>query len=336
LSGPLEVDVVTRRRFLEGAAALPVVAGVSGPGALLRGVEPGAAFAQATSAVTVDDMPQVFFSKHLPDLGWRDLGTAVGEMGFAGVDLTTRPGGHVLPERVAEDLPKAVAAIRDAGSYVAMITTGLTDTSDPAARPTFQTAGRADVRLVKAGYYRYRFDDVRRELAAASASFAGLVRLAAEAGVVLAYHNHSGYIGAPVWDAVQMVDPLPVESAAYYFDPRHATVEGGEAGWRVATQLVAPRMRMIAVKDFYWEKRADGRWRVENCPIGEGMVDWPGFFAEVVKARFRGPISMHVEYDPGGRTPVEQRERMMEAAARDRARIAAWIAEAVEKAGTAA
>lgn len=329
---------VSRRRFSQLAASMSGAAALALTGrsaAALQSPEASAS-RRASTAVAVEDMPQVFFSKHLPDLTGRDLGRAVQDMGFAGVDLTTRPGGHVLPERVSEDLPKAVAAIRDSGTDVLMITTGLTDPKDPAARPTLRTASQVNVPLVKAGYYRYRFDDVRRELAAASASFAGLVRLAAEAGVVLAYHNHSGYIGAPVWDAVQMVDPLPAESAAYYFDPRHATVEGGEAGWRVAVQLVAPRMRMIAVKDFYWAKRADGRWRVENCPIGEGMVDWPGFFAEVVKARFRGPISMHVEYEPGGRTPVEQRERMMEAAARDRTRIAGFIAEAVQKAGAAA
>ena len=28
-------------------------------------------------------------------------------LGYDAIDLTLRPGGHVLPERVAEDLPKA-------------------------------------------------------------------------------------------------------------------------------------------------------------------------------------------------------------------------------------
>src|SRR5262245_15925325 len=36
-----------------------------------------------------------FFSKHLPDLGWSDLGKAVKDAGFDGVDLTVRAGGHV-------------------------------------------------------------------------------------------------------------------------------------------------------------------------------------------------------------------------------------------------
>jgi len=192
-----------------------------------------------------------------------------------------------------------------------------------------ETARAVDVRLLKAGYYRYKFEDVRREVRDAAAAYAGLVALAGASGVLCAYHNHSGsYIGAPVWDAVQMVEPLPAGAAGYYFDVRHATVEGGDAGWRVATQLVASRLHMLAVKDFYWDRHADGRARIVDCPIGEGMVNWPAFFAEIAQARFAGPVSVDVEYEPGGRTPVEKRDRMMEAAARDRARIEGWIAAA--------
>jgi hypothetical protein len=51
------------------------------------------------------------FSKHLPELGWADLGRAVKDAGFDGVDLTVRPGGHVLPERAADDLPRLVEAL---------------------------------------------------------------------------------------------------------------------------------------------------------------------------------------------------------------------------------
>ena len=48
------------------------------------------------------------FSKHLPDLGYDDLGRQSKEFGFDGVDLTVRPKGHVLPENAARDLPRAV------------------------------------------------------------------------------------------------------------------------------------------------------------------------------------------------------------------------------------
>jgi len=38
-----------------------------------------------------------FFSKHLPRLEARQLGRALRPVGFGGVDLTVRKGGHVAP-----------------------------------------------------------------------------------------------------------------------------------------------------------------------------------------------------------------------------------------------
>jgi sugar phosphate isomerase/epimerase len=285
-----------------------------------RAQEPAA----AGVAVAGPQSPILLFSKHLPDLAWGDLGAAVKAAGFDGVDLTVRPAGHVLPERVSDDLPRAVAAIRDAGSMVGMLTTGLTQ-PDATARAVMRAARAADVPRLKAGYYRYAFADVKRELSEATAAFRGLVAMAGEAGVLVAYHNHSGYVGAPVWDALKMIDGLPATATGLYFDVRHATVEGGEAGWRVAVQLAAPHLRMLAMKDFYWEKARNGRWRVVDCPIGEGMVDWKTYRAELRSARFSGPISLHVEYDPGGSTPVEKRDRMLEAMVRDRTRLVSLL-----------
>lgn len=306
---------ITRRQFT-GALVAAGLAPAAHPSA--QGVATG------TVAVAGPQSPLLVFSKHLPDLGWADLGAAVRQAGFDGVDLTVRAAGHVLPERVSDDLPRAVAAIRGAGSVVGMLTTGLTQ-PDATARAVLRAARAVDVPRLKAGYYRYAFADVRRELAEATTAFHGLVALAGEAGVQLAYHNHSGYVGAPVWDALQMIEGLPATATGLYFDVRHATVEGGEAGWRVALQMAAPHLRMLAMKDFYWEKGRDGRWRVVDCPIGEGMVDWKTFGAELRSARFSGPMSLHVEYEPGGRTPVEKRERMLEAMVKDRTRLAALL-----------
>ena len=123
-----------------------------------------------------------------------------------------------------------------------------------------------------------------------------------------------------------MIDGLPATATGIYFDVRHATVEGGQAGWRVAVQRAAPHLRMLAMKDFYWDRGRDGRWRVVDCPVGEGMVDWKTYLAEVRAAKFAGPISLHVEYETGGRTPVEKRDNMLEARQRDRTRLAAMIA----------
>jgi sugar phosphate isomerase/epimerase len=58
-----------------------------------------------------------------------------------------------------------------------------------------------------------------------------------------------------------------------------------------------PRLKMLAMKDFYWEK-SGGKWTRRMCPIGEGMVEWPKVFQALAKAAFTGPLSLHIEYDP--------------------------------------
>ena len=54
------------------------------------------------------------FSKHLQFLNWEEMAQTAAAIGFDGIDLTVREGGHVLPERVEHDLPKAAEIIRAA------------------------------------------------------------------------------------------------------------------------------------------------------------------------------------------------------------------------------
>src|SRR5438034_10868755 len=98
------ISTMNRREFIAAAAAT-TAGGLLGAGGSFAG-------------------KLVLFSKHLPDMDWRRLAQTVKRSGFDGVDLTVRKGGHVAPERAAEDLPKAAAAIREEGLDLPMITTG--------------------------------------------------------------------------------------------------------------------------------------------------------------------------------------------------------------------
>lgn len=244
-------------------------------------------------------------------------------IGFDGVDLTVRAQGHVAPEQAASALPRAVEAIRTEGLEVPMVTTELLAADEPAARPLLTTAGKLGVRYFKPGYYRYSFGDVRRELRDAGAKLAGLVALARAAGIQLAYHNHGGsYVGAPLWDVAQLLERLDRRWAGHYLDTRHLVAEGGAGAWKIGAHLAAPRTKVVAVKDFYWEKGPKG-WAVKSCPLGEGMVDLGGILAILVKQGFAGPISLHIEYPvPGGE------DGMLQAAARDLRTLRASLAEA--------
>ena len=64
-----------------------------------------ALLARSTPAAAQPSTQLCLFSKHLPELAWSDLGRAVQDCGFDGIDLTVRAGGHVLPVRAIDDLP---------------------------------------------------------------------------------------------------------------------------------------------------------------------------------------------------------------------------------------
>src|SRR5712692_2542438 len=280
----------TRRGFTRDAA---YGAGLLAAAAKLG----GAPFAGATDAPRTRPV-LCLFSKHLPKLNYVELARTVKQMGFDREDLTMRSAGHVLPERAAQDLPRAVEAIRAEGLVVPMITTGLISASDPAARPTLSTAARLGISYFKLGYWHYpagvsidqRLEEVRRDVA-------GLVALGQEFGITAGFHNHSGnYVGAAIWDTRTIIADTDPRSIGYYFDPCHDTAEGGEGGWLIGLRMALPRIKMVDIKDFRWEKR-DGKWKMTMCPLGEGMVNWPKFFSILAAARFSGPISLHMEYE---------------------------------------
>ena len=266
---------------------------------------------QTRSAAPATTSPFCLFSKHLPELNWRDLGEAVKDAGFDGVDLTVRAKGHVLPENAASQLPKAIDDIKAAGVDVPMITTELTSAKAPTAKPLLQAAARSGVRYFKTGYWRFSSSpDVKAQVTAAGADLAGLAALARDCGIELGFHNHAAYIGAALWDIAPALETLDPKWAGYYFDPRHAVAEGGGGAWKAATHLVLPRLKMLALKDCLWQKTAKG-WQIENCPLGEGLVDWTWFAAALKKTAFNGPISVHLEYElpPGTKATLAAAER---------------------------
>ena len=272
-----------------------------------------AAATVATVGGTTAKRPTLcLFTKHLPHLGYKELATTLRSFGIEGADLTVRPRGHVLPENVERDLPRAYEALAGEGVELPMITTGLLSRNDPAARPTLYTAAKLGVPYFKLGYYRYRdFADLDGFLARVKADVESLAAIASHAGITGGFHNHSGtFVGSALWDHWWILRDTDPEHVGFYFDPCHATIEGGSAGWEIGFHRLAARLKMVACKDFYWEKR-DGEWKVRMCPLGQGMVDYPRFFKALAASGFAGPVSLHVEYRIEAATEAKRIEKEM-------------------------
>jgi len=294
---------------------------------LLRlGIASLAAAGSGSSAWAADPAPIIpaekricLFTDHLDDSGftYAEVAKMLRDLGVAGPDLTVRGGGLVPPDRVTEELPKAMAAFREQGLTIPMVTTNITsDNAD--AKALLTAAGLLGIRYYKLGYYNYsdadRWQERQREV---RGELAKLLPLCAKHGMQAGLHNHAGAsVGGALWDGWEVLAPLDPALIGFYFDPAQATIEGGNFAWSLNFRRAVPRLKMIAIKDFVWEKTGGG-WRTRWVPLGEGMVRWPEFFRMLAKTRFNGPISLHIEYDPGGSTKSERYDRAMAAAERD-------------------
>ncbi len=95
------------------------------------------------------------FSKHLQWLDFEQMAKTAAEIGFDGVDLTVRQKGHVLPQNVVTDLPKAVEAIRRAGLKAELLTTDITNVLDPNTEKILKTASHLGIKTYRMGWLNY-------------------------------------------------------------------------------------------------------------------------------------------------------------------------------------
>jgi len=310
----------TRRSFLKVAAAAPILNGA---------LKPAAALFSDTLKST---KPVVcLFSKHL---GWiKDydhLAERTASLGFAGTDLTVRPGGHVLPERVEEDLPRAFESLKKAGAPVAMITTRIQDPRDPTTRKILKTTSALGIRHYRRDGEKWEGsrDPVKR-IAELQSRIHELAMLNKQYGLFAGIHNHSGFdLGATPWEVYELVKAQDALWMGSNFDVAHATIEGGLGGWRSGFRLLAAasRIQMLALKDFAWTKQGD-KWEPEFCALGQGMVDFKTFFSYLKEINFAGPISMHFEYGKHNRPQPSHEPELFADIKRDLALLRSWMTE---------
>ncbi len=253
------------------------------------------------------------FSKHLHWLDYSEMALVVTEMGFDGVDLTVRPQGHVLPEKVEEDLPKAMEAVSKAGKNIYMITTSINNAEDPLSEKILKTASSLGIRHYRMGWMYY--DDnktIEENISIVQRNMSKLAILNDKYSISGEYQNHSGidsagiYFGASIWDLFSVLKNINSRWLGSQYDIYHATIEGANA-WPVGLKLISPYIRTLDIKDFQWSKK-DGKWSSESVPLGEGMVDFKKYFGLLKQYNISGPVSLHYEYPLGG---AEQGDKML-------------------------
>ena len=235
------------------------------------------------------------FTKHLLGMEPAALADHAASLGFAGLEAPIRPGGHIEPERVADELPAFVDTLAKARIKLTILTSGI-NAVDPAqhTEPILRTAAKSGVKYYRLNWFKYDLKQpLLPQLGEIRAKIKDLIALSHELGIQPLSQNHNGpdYVGASIWDLESVMRDFAPADWGFAYDIMHATVVGGTS-WQIGYQLARPRIGAACFKDFIWS----GKLKPRACPLGEGMAAGQEYARLLRESQFSGPISLHVEY----------------------------------------
>ncbi len=248
-------------------------------------------------------MKYLMLSKPLENLSYEELADTVAGLGMDGVDLTVRSPGHVLPERVKTDLPKAAQAMRSRGLEIGWLTTAVECAASPHAEDILATASELGIKQFKLGYYRYAgFGSMHRQIDEVREQLRGIEHLCQKYAIQAGIHAHYG----PTLSATTHVVSLLLEgfdpaALCYYPDLGHMGVEGSFGGWVHGLDLLADRIDMLALENVAQFREEDpetgaARWQTKVVPFDQGFIPFPEAFQYLKQIGYAGYASLQAEY----------------------------------------
>lgn len=241
------------------------------------------------------------FTKFLYPLSYDECADRIAAIGLDGIEATVRNGGtqpgQVKPERVEDDLPKLVEALRKRKLDATILTTDINEVT-PLNERVVRTAAKLGVKRYRLEYFDYRgAQGIRRRLAELKPIARDLGALNREAGITGMVKNSGGGGGGSMWDLVELLDGIPPTDLGVIVDVRHFGVDA-LLTWPVRWEIVQPHLAACCVHDGGF---VDGR--LVEVPLGEGIVD-KRLFRAVGQMNPEFPVSLHVEYLQRG-SPTE-------------------------------
>ena len=239
-----------------------------------------------------------------------------------GIDCPVRPGGEILPEHAARELPQYAAALKKRGLQLPLLTTAITSVSSPCAEEILRTAKKLGVQYYRLGFTNTQTDaPPGKQVREIRAQLKDLAALNKEVGIGAIFQNHSpsgrSYVGgdlSELYDIVKDFDPAQIGVA---FDIGHALVVHGD-DWRRHFERLKSHLKVAYVKDV----TRGGSW----VPFGEGDIASTGYFKLLKQMGYRAPVSLHIEFDWNDGGKSKTRSALLKALQESARVLRRWLA----------
>jgi sugar phosphate isomerase/epimerase len=234
--------------------------------------------------------PIAVFTKPLQSMPVEELAKRLKEIGVQGLEATLRKGGQIEPEALAAELPRFCETLAKYDQRV-IIATSDVNKVDAAAERYLKTLAKEKIPYLRMAYYRYELTQpILPQLEQFARDAKQLAQLCEAHGVTALYQNHAGaaYVGAALWDLLEVLQDVSPKQMAVAIDLCHTTHELSES-WPAAYQAVRRRIGAVFAKDFDW---IEGK--AINVPLGKGRAKQ--LWDQLKRDGFAGPISLHMEH----------------------------------------
>ena len=256
------------------------------------------------------------FPKFYKHLSPRQLAALVREVGLDTTNVVIREGYWVTHERLAEELPAFMKAMREEGLDVRFATADLPSERLLADPTPLRILADNGVREFRLAYFHVRDGDPRASLVWAREQLERLAPICESHGIRAVYQLHAGTLITNPSAAWHIVNGLPSQWIGVEIDPGNQANEGFE-NWNRSALLLREYIVAAGIKDVVIIRNdahaddPDKGWRKSLAPLYEGVTNWYDFMRALAAIDFAGTfvfMPFYDENDPETMTKKLKRE----------------------------
>ncbi len=270
--------MINRRHCLQSLAAISTLAAA---GSAANAAKPSA----SSSRIWI-------FSKPIQHLSFKEAADWLVRWDVGGLEATVRRDGWIEPVDAATKLPELMDTLSSVDRTGMIITSDVNDAEHTDVERVLKVASKLGVRYFRMAYYKYDFTKkILPQLEAFAGQATKLAAVCKQLKMTALYQNHAGasYVGAPIWDLMEVMKGIDPSAMSIAMDIRHTTIEASES-WRAGYSRVRDQVGAIFVKDAIY---VDGK--VDDGPLGRSEKG-KALFNMIQADHSSIPISLHVEY----------------------------------------